>query len=124
MTLTVSQILNAAPVLRALSTQKLPAMAALHVHRLAQRLNQECIAASKARDALLTDENSILLSNGGRNVKPGFVVQFLAEPLFGEKVDVSPGVKPLTIEDLSAAQLSPAEIAALGPLFVDEEPAQ
>ena len=82
-------------------------------HIRLQNTTTPVTAATAAKDALFTPENSDPLGNG-RSLKPECTAAFFADPLFSASVEVD--ITPLTPSDLMDALISPAQIDALGPL--------
>lgn len=119
-TVTVLQLLNAAPVVRSLASpaQKLFGSASLNVRRLAAKLAPEIQAASAARDTLFTEENSFSNSTGARQIRPECVSSYFASDLFVQEITVD--VRPLGPDDISRALISADEIDMLGPFFEDK----
>ncbi len=125
MRLTVGQLIaiGQSGALAKLARQDFPAVAAFRLSRLIAVLEPEIANALQARFKLFTDENSEPLAGapGQRTIRLDAIPAFQAAlaPLLEEQVEVN--VTPLALDELPSAQLSAADVLALGPLL--KEPA-
>lgn len=112
MKLTVTQLLNVAPVLRKLASQDLDAPTAFRVGRLARKMEPEIKDAEASRLALIKEHGEE--SGETISVPAEKMEAFLAaiKPLLETEVTI-PGLDPLPLAALGSAKLTAAETMLL-----------
>lgn len=113
--LTVLQLIECVPGLEALAAQTHRGEISFRIRRIVQKVNIELPAAAAARNALITDENSVVDEKGTRSVRPECYPEFLADPLFIQVITLD--ADPLKISDLEASVITPGQIDQLWPLI-------
>lgn len=106
--------MQALPALQGLADQKLPGAVGFRLRRILNKVNPELENIATSRNALMTQENSVEIQGGARQVKPECTMEFLENPLFREILDLD--IRPLTEDDLGEARFTQSELTSLGPL--------
>jgi hypothetical protein len=119
MQLTIGTILDAQPVLGKLVNLPLPVKSAYWIARLAEHVSREFQVAEQKRVELIKTHGGDPDEKGNVSVKPESLNAFLADfaELCGIEVEVD--CKPISLESLESASLTPADFLALGPLVVE-----
>lgn len=112
---TVLQLLQLGPALQSLARQPLKGRVAFRVRKTILAVQPKLQAASSARDTLFTDENSVHVGNGARQLKPEFAAAILGDPLFSEVVSLD--TEPLAMADLEDALISVEHLETLAPIM-------
>ena len=104
-------------ILERLKEQVLPIVDAYRINRICAIVGPECLRIGIARNQIVTEEISVEITGGRRQVKDEFLGQFheMLAPLLDEEVSFQ--VKPLTASHLAGVKLSAQDIDALGPLL-------
>lgn len=123
-TFTVLQLLTIknSPAYASLKEQKLPRDGAFKLSKLFEVIDKEASRAESLRIALYTDEVSVKLPNGGRQLKLEKQEEFQKsfDALAAEKVELP--ISPIIIEDdYPNIQLSVRDVQDLGPLIKEKK---
>lgn len=117
----VGNVVEAKEALGRLVLLKLPAKTAYHVSKLARLTGQEIHDYETAR-VTLVKEMGTTADDGSISVPQDKMPEFM--PKLNELLDVATKIdwNPLTIDMLGTAEISAADVVALGPFLTDGQP--
>ena len=116
--MTLQQLLESQSALSRLSQQALPAVAAFRLGVFLREIGPTMAAYEAVRGPLI-ERLGEALPNGGKQVPPQHIQEFVRElaPLVAEQIDVS--VPRITVQDLAGLSMSADDMQKLSWLIVD-----